>query len=435
MVLGLAARDTRPTLRLPKSQWVRYDSWHSGVAVMTKDDDRFVRQVRRVCDYLVASGSPHASELEDALSGYDDTENGVDQRNELRRAASKVFPTIEKRTLAAVLSGDFRLGEKNQTGRTSRLLAPTNVVAAFGVILIILSLHWTYWSTRASAVIASLDNVLEIHRNLNIEEIVYTRDFCQYQKTELDDQDVNRFILAVREMAHYDTVWYDSSQDAQYLTNEFWPFRQLFYAAKGAISGLLEDPEERSVQEKQLSVPVSSVGNKDDICEFFSKLEKRTLDTEYLWYESSYADLAKTIPLRQGSDVVFLVRVTANIEVQKRNLTELQLIVHRWILPTLHGALGAIIFCLVRAIREPFLVPFSPRDILLRSFFGAFVGYLVSALFVPFGMLGQTTAGAAPIASIAAFILGYSIDSFISLLNRMNRYIVELPEQKDPEKS
>ena len=390
-------------------------------------EDRFVGQVRRVCDYLVASGSPHASELEDTLRAYADSENGTEQRSELRRVVSKVFPTIEKRTLAAVLSGTFQLGVPKRAGRTARLFAPTNIVAILGLVLIAASLHWSYWSTRASAVIVSLDSVLEIQRNLNIEEIVHTRDLCQYQQVQLDDQDVYRFVLAAREMAYNDKIWLTSQEDAHNLRLGFWPLKPLTLRVRKTVEGLFGKKDR--VLGSQIIGPTSKADGEQEFCDIFVEIEGRTLDEEYRWYQASFADLAKTIPLYSGSEL-FRGTGTATIEVLKKNLTEYQVVVHRWILPTLHGALGAVLFCLVRAIREPFLVPFTPRDIMLRLFFGAFVGYLVSALFVPSGVLGQASSGAAPIASIASFVFGYSIDSFIGLLNRMNSYIVELPDQK-----
>ncbi len=418
-------------MRMSKPEWVGNHFRHTNLVANTMSNDRFIQQVQRVCDYLVASGSAHASELENALNAYKNAENGVDHYAELRRVVSETFPTIEKRTLAAVLSGSFRLGEKTQAAEKKRLFSSTNLIAILGLLFIAASLHWTYWSTRASAVMGSLDSVLETQRNLNIEEIVHTRDFCQYQNVQLDDQDVYRFILAARDMAYYDKIWLDAQEEAHSLNLEFWPAQQMTRWVRGKFSSLFGDGELKLGE--QIIGP-NSAQSTEELCKFFAELSNRTLDAEFRWYQASFADLANTIPLASGSEL-FRGTGTASIVVLKKKLVEYQSIIHQWLLPTLHGALGAIIFCLVRAIREPFLVPLGTRDIMLRLFFGAFVGYLVSALFAPAGMLGQPATGTAPITSIAAFIFGYSIDSFITILNRMNRFIVELPEPKGSSKT
>ena len=454
MVLGIAARQSGRRLRMPEPKWVWHNSWHVALTSASGEEDRFVRQARRVSDYLIASGSPLAGELETALRSFDDTGGDNESRAALQAAASHIYPLIEKRTLAAVLNGSFKPGATEKEGRKVGLFSPINVVAAIGLVLIAASLHWTYWSTRAEAVIASLDSVLETQRNLNIEDIVHTRDLCQYQDAQLDDQDVYRFVVATRDMSYYDTIWVSARDEAQYLKVGFWPLQQQFRDVGGAIADLFTRKESSDGEDDfgpqilgggiraSVSADEGANGSEDkiadiralgseNICDRFlgSDQEKpRTLETQYDWYRASFADMAKTIPLSSGVEL-FRGTGIASIEVLKKELAESQVVVHRWLLPTLHGALGAVIFCLVRAIREPFLLPLGHRDVMLRIFFGAFVGYLISALFIPSGILGTSASGAAPITSLAAFIFGYSIDSFIALLNRMNSYISQLPDQ------
>ncbi len=386
----------------------------------------FISQARRVCNYLVSSGSPFGAEMEAALEAYDASNGGSEQLIELRRVASTVYPTIEKRTLAAVLNGRFTLDRREGAGLASAIIAPTNLVAVLGLALILLSLHWTYWSTRAGAVIGSLDRVLETQRSLNIEEIVHTRDLCQFQGAALDDQDVYRFVVATRDMAYYDTIWVSSRTKADTLKLGFWPMQRQYRSAKTYVaSRRAPDPPGAFDPNTQL------LGKQEfATCDYFRKLDKHNLDSEVQWYNASFVDLAETIPLQSGVEL-FRGTGIASIEVLNKDLTELQVVVHRWLLPTLHGALGAMIFCLVRAIREPFLYPLGPRDVFLRLFFGAFVGYLISAIFIPAGLLGQAVGSATPMVSLLAFVFGYSIDAFIALLNRMNGYVIDLSKPNE----
>lgn len=440
---------------MSKPRWFRHNPRHVTLTYESGEEDRFVRQARRVSDYLIASGSPLAGELETALRSFDGTGGDDGSRAALQAAASHIYPFIEKRTLAAVLNGSFKPGAAEEEGRKAGLFSPSNIVAALGLVLIAASLHWTYWSTRAEAVIASLDSVLETQRNLNIEDIVHTRDLCQYQEAQLDDQDVYRFVVAARDMSYYDTIWVSARGEAQYLKVGFWPLQQRFRDAGGAVADLFTSKDSLGAEDdfgpqilgggitasvstdKGLNESADKIGaigvlERDRICDRFlgrDREKPRTLEAQYDWYRASFDDMARTIPLKSGVEL-FRGTGIATIEVLKSDLRESQVVVHRWLLPTLHGALGAVIFCLVRAIREPFLLPLGRRDVILRIFFGAFVGYLISALFIPSGMLGASASGAAPITSLAAFIFGYSIDSFIALLNRMNSYISQLPDQK-----
>jgi hypothetical protein len=173
----------------------------------------------------------------------------------------------------------------------------------------------------------------------------------------------------------------------------------------------------------------NAAGGLESLCERLQASGVRRLDAEYQWYQASFTEIAETLPLTSGTGLLDSTAI-AGIEILRSQLMNSQMVVNRWLLPTVHGALGAIMYCLVRAIREPFLVPLGARDITLRLFFGAFIGYLIPALFVPSGMMDPQVFGAAPIISLAAFAFGYSIDTFIRLLDRMNSYVTNLPEKK-----
>ncbi|MCT8158988.1 hypothetical protein [Pseudoruegeria sp. SHC-113] len=93
-------------------------------------------------------------------------------------------------------------------------------------------------------------------------------------------------------------------------------------------------------------------------------------------------------------------------------------ILSRWWLPALYGALGAMMFTM-RALLNPFLPDPGPVRILLRVFLGSFAGISIAwfwsgepdALFDVSGIsLGLLT---------IAFLFGFAIDVFFSLLDRL----------------
>ena len=97
----------------------------------------------------------------------------------------------------------------------------------------------------------------------------------------------------------------------------------------------------------------------------------------------------------------------------------------------LNGALGAIIFCLTRMIKDRVTAP-KLGEVLLRMVFGGFIGILVSTLLLPGGAITGQYVNTAPGVSLLAFIFGFSLDSFIQLLERLNRMVMDSTRPKDP---
>jgi hypothetical protein len=452
-------------------------------------DDAIVEEARRVRDYLIAAGSRKAAALQAALRPFDVGTASDEDLAALRETCSTIFPQIERATLIAVLNGTFRLGPDHAGDRRS-LLSTTKFVGLFGLILMIASLHWTNWSTRAAAAMSNLERVRDIQRSIDVDDIVRTVNFCNYIQNVPDDNDVSRFVSTAREIAYYDAIWLEARNTATRLQREFIPFpalrdrvrlwvttggqdslppaAQIQLGGAGPPPAAPAAPDAAGANVQSLSedlkdhlqpVPLgaghddqreatAAAGQSDasqdasptpdpasqgelqqvylsagqSVCDQFNQKNYR-LSEQFDWYKSSLARVGEIIPL-ETRDSLFKGGSEASIEVLQTRLAQLQSLAHRWLLPVLYGALGAVIFCLVRALRATHLLPMSGSEILLRVGFGAFVGYIVSALLIPSGMFAGQFSGGAPLASLAAFILGYSIDSFLSVLNRLNGMVL-----------
>lgn len=129
---------------------------------------------------------------------------------------------------------------------------------------------------------------------------------------------------------------------------------------------------------------------------------------------------------------MFTGKVLGNNLVLEHRLQSGMTIVSYWLLPVLNGALGAIIFCLTWMLKDKLRAPKS-GEIILRMVFGGFADLLIATLFLPSGVPLGPYAGSAPGVSLLAFIFGFSLDSFIMVLERLNRLVMDSTRPKDPE--
>ncbi len=110
-----------------------------------------------------------------------------------------------------------------------------------------------------------------------------------------------------------------------------------------------------------------------------------------------------------------------------------------WLLPGLYGLLGACVYLMRDMLRSPDdrLDPANPvlhnLSLLLRIALGGLAGIIIGWFSVP----ASITSGAAapPISSIpfgVAFLAGFSIETLFSLLDRLNKTLIEARDVKTP---
>ncbi|MEM6824875.1 MAG: hypothetical protein AAF566_07175 [Pseudomonadota bacterium] len=97
-------------------------------------------------------------------------------------------------------------------------------------------------------------------------------------------------------------------------------------------------------------------------------------------------------------------------------------IVNRWALPVLYGSLGAALFCLVRVL-TPSLSDLGPARTFLRVLFGAFAAMTLSALFIPANVFSINDQSNPTLIFLACFLFGYSFDSVLAALHRLETFL------------
>jgi len=148
-----------------------------------------------------------------------------------------------------------------------------------------------------------------------------------------------------------------------------------------------------------------------------------------LW-RASLSGVTKELNVTFG-DMMFTGWGPGQNEVLMQDIRSRLVEISRWWLPILYGALGAVLFCLVRMLDKDQISP-KLSEVLLRMVFGAFAGFVVSTLFVPSGVFTGQFSGSTPGASLLSLVFGYSLDSFTALLTRLNQLVVDSTRKASP---
>ncbi|MFV0302484.1 MAG: hypothetical protein ACK5IP_16720 [Paracoccus sp. (in: a-proteobacteria)] len=93
--------------------------------------------------------------------------------------------------------------------------------------------------------------------------------------------------------------------------------------------------------------------------------------------------------------------------------------VSRLWLPIIYGALGSIVYCGWRLLSSE-VAPLRLDYALLRTAFAALAALTLSMLFIPANVFSIGTQVSNPLVYLIAFVLGYSIETFVRTLNRLN---------------
>lgn len=89
-----------------------------------------------------------------------------------------------------------------------------------------------------------------------------------------------------------------------------------------------------------------------------------------------------------------------------------------WVLPALYGALGAALYHM-RRVLNPILPNPSPLRILYRITVSAFAGIVIAWIWAPGAQANEDFQNIGVNLFVAAFLVGYSIDVFFTLLDRL----------------
>lgn len=388
---------------------------------MTGDSDTvLIQNAQLVRDYLVAAGSPHAEALIDALDAAERSAPDYDPEvlAALRKISASVFSELDPFTLDSILSGQLKIGSDDYVSRRRRLFRVSNVATVVGFVLMFWSLHLSNWAIQADTVIRQFDYILESNKSLDLQEVANMIEVCESNPPSVDEADFARYLALHKDVRYLESIWSAAVADMGRLMYSTLPFEfKTRQAWKWVKSNTVNRGTRKWASGAQLEPPdpKDRSGSKPEFCE---RLLTETVpaNVRYEAYETALESFASF-----GGRYLISGPGKAVAEISKQQLLRKKNVVSRWWLPVLHGALGGVIFCLVRSLRR-FTVQVSWKEFLLRLFFGGFVGFAVSTLLIPSGLMAIEYTRPTPVASLMAFVFGYSIDSFLAVLNRLNEY-------------
>lgn len=298
------------------------------------------------------------------------------------------------------------------------------VTAVLGVLILVATLTCNNWVIKAQTVFSNFERVNLAFGGIDRTDLVVMVDLCNQRNKELTPTELARFVQVYSTIQTNGAIWNHTRSSAQDLLNSL-DIALLVNSTWARVTSVFRKSESTpggdEIKNQQISflAPQSSVA---DICKELLD-DPSDLIRNYKVYQASlngaFADTSIW-----GIDLMLTGAGPGTIEVAQQQLRDQMAIITRWWLPILYGSVGAILFCLTKLIRDKSNAP-KLAEVFLRLIFGGFAGFVVSALLIPSGVVPNSIAGSAPGASFLAFIFGYSLDSFVSILERLNQLVME----------
>lgn len=452
--------------------------------------NEFVDRARLLRDYVVYSGSDEGTDLIKALKAFDERPDLRDAEAlaTLREATRKACRSIEPHTLSQVLNGRSPIRFGKRRSWIVRLGFSGFVVLLIGVFLLVSALHYTRWSTKAEVILASIDD----HVSNDYSKLLH--DFAQQSilvEAQLADADaapalgqgsLDDFIETIDQLKYFHVRQRRLHEDVYFLLvnhsllaepkalvlNGIAAFERLFQADETAdtqptpsetakdtpplpsLSDLwrmnvkaiadLEKLQEQGDGEfageagiDELKATLEKVNNYVDELHMSRagwSLDETQSDVAGKQFKS-YLDLTTIWRARMGADEqVDPQRKKAAFQNMRQDLAGLLDLTNRWYFPLIYGALGAVIFSLSRHLNVTLSSP-PLETTILRVLFASFAAISISMIFIPSSAfsIGQEISPA--FMFLVCFIFGYSIESFLKLLRRIDTGISErlIPSQ------
>lgn len=409
----------------------------------------FVEEAKRVRDYGIRSGSLPGEDLIEALVPFDGDAPATDPAAiaALRKAALATFAAIDPVTLRDVLRGDDPTRPDRPVEALPflrRVFSPANVLILVAIAIISLAFHYTYWARKAEAVlttareIGQTDYPTEMRRMVEVALLVEASSGASTGAEPMPNifnTEIASFVSSAEMLQFYQVSQQQFLVEAAQLVRDNNPVLAFSDAVRNGVlrttSGFRRPPPAAPAPLREITpgsvAPPAAPGaeaamllsGKDAVP--LEEIVQPAALRHYRGYLSNVDRINAAIGLSNLGLSNFAALRATQLNWQKQIVIRTE-ITNRWVLPMLYGALGAIVYSIVR-ILNPFLASPSLRTSLLRVLFGAFTGITISMLFGPsniFDLAGQ------PIAAsllLICFLFGYSIDSFLGLLRRGDAYV------------
>ena len=423
------------------------------------------RATRNYC-MLTGRGKDKVDDLIDALEPFDGDQEKIRtvHLTELRKKMREVCREIDAYTLTRILDGDppVRIGQirgaprQEDTGESSDLwikiriwltrlkskgpkLWQRLILPGLAMSLLLLSMHSTHWTLKASNLLAKLDDHLSLDFHDEIRDLIVVAMSLQdvaglSDSTASNDPAQKLFDETMSSLRVYDRANSEMVKELQKVEFELNPIiflggwipetikRVTFTppssppTPKQVLEALNAEKAGASIQEKASNLIVAEGG-----AQHIDDPEIMFL-TNALSGHNEFNAVVKRIKEEIGSTVADYEESRLDLSSRSTDLTYRISIVNRWWLPVLYGSLGAVLFCLVRVL-TPSLSDLGPGRGFLRILFGAFSAMTLSMLFIPANVFAINAQSNPTLIFLFCFLFGYSFDAVLAALHRLETYL------------
>ena len=326
-----------------------------------------------------------------------------------------------------------------------RSLSTQAFTLVVGILIMVLTLYCNNWVIRAKTVFTNLERVNSAFDSFDRTDLVVMYDLCDQNGEAVSWSDLARVVRIGNTIQRHEALLEEAHNTSIELINGLQlpkfsgPNEDLgsigpidwskveggqvaatpMHASGGSGAPDLSKPQEK------LGMPLME---RDIVCNKYAKDPVDLMSNFQVW-QTSLREFSSQLRISRGEGMFTGKGPGANDILAQKLRSKMTIVTHWW-LPVLNGALGAVIFCLTKMIKDKSVAP-RLGEVLLRMVFGGFAGIVVSTLLLPSGVPMGPYVDSAPGVSLLAFIFGFSLDSFIQLLERLNQLVIESTRPKN----
>lgn len=419
----------------------------TGVVVPDDPTKRIVHSARRMRDFGLLQPMDGFADLVSALRAYETkTGDAHEELEKLQLAMARVGASFEPETLSALLREELRLptDAAHQTASIRNLVVFVPIMLGF--IFLFASLYYTRLAIEGAGLAAKMNSVLTVDLQAKSDSIVaMLRPLVPPDgsgaevtdvgiRTTMEPETTTR--AAAEALRALEDLKYQAEM-ANALMSQIRPTNAMFgYDGLRRGWNVLGGGRIEKIESVQGEVTPKAVSNATKTPSGDSEVQQEPM----VVFPSTYPALAdyngylseirKYAYDTYGVAMVSPQQLTMIYSLERDLLLANVEITNKWTLPILYGALGAVLYVLARHF-NPFAASLSLARVALRITFAMFVAVTISMLFVPANIMSPVIVSAPSGIFLLCFIAGYSTDTFIRFLAKLNTYFA-MPAQRTP---
>lgn len=400
--------------------------------------ERLVTEGRYLKDHALRAIDLDAMPLTRALVPFDRERDYAKISDADVQALSRAFQetfksaqaTIEERTLNNVLAGRSPLLPSGSLASRTALICNNALLTITAILLVLGAFHFSTWISKSSRAIADADVFLAFDNTAEVNRLIELQDV--FAQTETDENPISSPILqtyleeaAALELQYFKEVELPARLQVQSRNvNPIHPIMRRFLDHTCVQSAIDYTFVQRVVFGCQPKVTLTDDGQiLAEPSQTFGPETKRVNDfgAAMRAIEESRNNIMRSFgrePVGSYRETRFLM--VAQMEVLRQQLS----LIYLWALPVIYGALGSAVYSMWCMLNSN-VSNHRALYFLIRMIFGSLAALTFSMLLVPSNLFVIGTDLNRPLVYLIAFIFGYSIETFINVLNQLNRYIAE----------